>query len=80
MVSEAIARGEVHAINYFLGLKYIEAFKELAASNNQKFVLIPMESAGILGSIAGIGEIAKLASEKSANMPPRTPGSVPTIR
>ena len=80
MVSEAIARGDVQAINYFLGLKYIEAFKELAASNNQKFVLMPMESAGILGSIAGIGEIARLATEKGAGGASRPTGSVPSVR
>jgi len=80
MVSEAIAKGDVQAINYFLGQKYIEAFKELAASNNQKFVLLPMESAGLLGSIAGIGEIARLSAEKSGGSPSRGAGSVPTVR
>lgn len=80
MVSEAIAKGDVQAINYFLGQKYIEAFKELAASDNQKFVLLPMESAGLLGSIAGIGEIARLAAEKSGGSSPRGSGSVPTVR
>jgi regulator of protease activity HflC (stomatin/prohibitin superfamily) len=28
--SDAIAKGDVNAINYFLGLKYVEAFGELA--------------------------------------------------
>jgi regulator of protease activity HflC (stomatin/prohibitin superfamily) len=79
MVSEAIAKGDVQAINYFLGQKYIEAFKELATSNNQKFVLLPMESSGMLGSIAGIAEIAKLASDKAASSPGRG-GSVPPTR
>jgi hypothetical protein len=64
MVSDAIAKGDVQAVNYFLGLKYIEAFKDLANAPNQKFVILPMESAGLLGSIAGIGELAKLASER----------------
>jgi regulator of protease activity HflC (stomatin/prohibitin superfamily) len=36
MVSEAIAKGEVNALNYFIGLKYVEALKELARSKNQK--------------------------------------------
>jgi regulator of protease activity HflC (stomatin/prohibitin superfamily) len=80
MVSEAIARGDVQAVNYFLGLKYIEAFKELASSQNQKFVLLPMESSGMLASIAGIGEIARMASEKSGAVTSSRPGSVPTVR
>ena len=58
LVSDAIAKGDVQAINYFLGQKYVEAFKELATAPNQKFVILPMESAGLLGSVAGIGELA----------------------
>ena len=42
MVSTAIAQGNVQAINYFVAQKYIEAFKALAESPNQKFVLLPM--------------------------------------
>lgn len=58
-VSEAISKGDVHAINYFVAQKYIEAFKTLAEAPNQKFVLLPMESSGVLGSLAGIGELAR---------------------
>lgn len=64
LVSDAIAKGDVQAINYFLGQKYVEAFRDLANAPNQKFVILPMESAGLLGSIAGIGELAKLAGER----------------
>ena len=81
LVSEAIAKGDVQAVNYFLGQKYVEAFKELASAPNQKFVIVPMESAGLLGSIAGIGELAKLAGEKGvAAAAQRSAGSVPTAR
>src|SRR5690606_501674 len=59
MVSEAIAQGDVQAINYFVAQKYVEAFEKLATAPNQKFVLMPMESSGIIGSIAGIAELAK---------------------
>ena len=61
MVSDAIGKGDVQAINYFIAQKYIEAFKELAKAPNQKFVLMPMESSGVLGSLGGIAEIAKSA-------------------
>jgi len=81
LVSDAIAKGDVQAINYFLGQKYVEAFKELASAPNQKFVILPMESAGLLGSIAGIGELAKLAGEKGAQAAAaRGTGSVPPTR
>ena len=67
LVSDAIAGGNVQAINYFIAQKYIEAFKALAEAPNQKFVLMPMESAGIIGSLAGIGELAKEALGRQGN-------------
>ena len=59
VVSEAIAAGDVQAINYFVAQKYVDALKEFATSPNQKTLLLPMETTGILGSLAGITEIAK---------------------
>jgi regulator of protease activity HflC (stomatin/prohibitin superfamily) len=61
MVSDAISQGNVQAINYFIAQKYVEAFKELATAPNQKFVLMPMEATGVIGSIAGIAELAREA-------------------
>ena len=71
MVSDAIAQGDVQAINYFVAQKYVEAFKELATAPNQKFVLMPMEASGIIGSIAGVAELAKEALGKQQSAPPR---------
>ena len=76
VVSEAIAGGNVQAINYFVAQKYIEAFKALAMAPNQKFVMMPMESAGVIGSLAGIGELAKEALGHQAGrtgQPPAMP-------
>ena len=64
MVSDAIAQGNVQAINYFVAQKYIEAFKSLAEAPNQKFVMMPMESAGVIGSLGGIAELAKEALDR----------------
>jgi regulator of protease activity HflC (stomatin/prohibitin superfamily) len=64
MVSDAIASGNVQAINYFVAQKYIEAFKSLAEAPNQKFVMMPMESAGVIGSLGGIAELAREAMER----------------
>ncbi len=61
MVSAAIASGDVQAINYFVANKYVEAFKALATSRNQKTLILPMEATSLLGSLSGIGEIAKEA-------------------
>ena len=59
LVSEAIANGNVNALNYFVANKYVEALKEMANSPNQKMLLLPIEATGILGSLAGIAELAK---------------------
>src|SRR3989442_11865969 len=59
MVSEAGARGDVASLNYFVAQKYLEAFGKFAQSPNQKVLIIPMEASSVLGSLAGIGEIAQ---------------------
>ncbi|MEH6454972.1 MAG: SPFH domain-containing protein [Cocleimonas sp.] len=59
MVSRAIGDGDVQAINYFVAQKYTEALKEIGSANNSKIVLMPMEAASLMGSIAGIAEITK---------------------
>lgn len=61
MVSAAIAAGDVHAVNYFVAQRYVEALTAFANSPNQKVMFMPMEAAGVMSSIAGIGEIAKQA-------------------
>ncbi|HEY2346063.1 MAG TPA: SPFH domain-containing protein [Xanthomonadaceae bacterium] len=83
LVSNAIEQGSVQAINYFVAQKYIEAFKSLAEAPNQKFVLLPMETSGVLGSLAGIAELAKeslgkqqatIAARASVPQPPAQGG------
>ena len=59
MVSDAIAKGDNRAINYFVAQKYVEALGQLAGSSNNKVMMIPLEASSVIGSIAGIGEIAK---------------------
>jgi regulator of protease activity HflC (stomatin/prohibitin superfamily) len=72
MVSQAIAQGDVQAINYFIAQKYVEALKELAAAPNQKVFMLPIESAGILGALGGIAELAK---DAMAKQPTNNPGA-----
>jgi regulator of protease activity HflC (stomatin/prohibitin superfamily) len=61
MLSQALARGDRQAINYFVAQKYVEAFREFATSPNQKVVFLPLEVTSLLGSLGGIGEIAREA-------------------
>ena len=64
MVSEAIAKGDIQAINYFVAQKYVDALQHIGSAPNQKLVLMPLEAASVIGSIAGIGELAKEALGK----------------
>ncbi|VAW79841.1 Protein QmcA (possibly involved in integral membrane quality control) [hydrothermal vent metagenome] len=64
MVSQAIGEGDVQAINYFVATKYVEALKEIATAPNQKLILMPLEASSVIGSIAGIAEVAKEAFSK----------------
>ena len=64
MVSKAIAEGDIQAINYFVATKYTDALRDVAASPNSKTVMIPLEATGLLGSIAGIADIAKAVTGK----------------
>ncbi|GGA67885.1 membrane protein [Arenimonas soli] len=78
MVSDAIAGGNLQAINYFVAQKYIEAFKALAEAPNQKFVLMPMEASGVIGSLGGIAELARQTLGGKAD--PTPPPSKPSTR
>ncbi len=83
MVSVAVANGDVAALNYFIAEKYLKAFGQLAESPNQKVLMLPIEAMSVLGSLAGIGEIAKATfggdprSGDGKAPPPRRP-TVPT--
>ena len=67
MVSDAIAQGDHRAINYFVAQSYVEALGKLAASDNNKIMMIPLEASSVIGSIAGIGEIANAALREDGN-------------
>ena len=59
VVSEAIANGNVQAINYFVAQKYVDALGKLASANNSKVVLMPLEASQVIGAVGGIGEIVR---------------------
>ncbi|WP_114394496.1 SPFH domain-containing protein [Oleisolibacter albus] len=59
MVSEAIAGGNVQAINYFVAQRYLESLTAFAASPNQKILFMPLEASSVIGALGGIAELAK---------------------
>jgi len=64
VVSDAIASGNINAINYFIAQKYVAALESIGSAPNNKLVLMPLEASSVIGSIAGIAEIAKEALGK----------------
>ncbi len=65
MLSEAIGKGSVQAVNYFVALKYVEAITKLAAAPNQKVLLMPLDTSGLVGTLAGVAELAQEAMSKT---------------
>ncbi|TWT10165.1 SPFH domain-containing protein [Reyranella sp. CPCC 100927] len=62
VVTAAIGSGGAQAINYFLGQKYVEALHAMGSSNNSKVFFLPVESAGIMGTLGGLAELTKESS------------------
>lgn len=58
-VSKAISEGNVQAVNYFVAQRYVDALRDIATAPNQKLIMLPLEASSILGSLAGIGQLAK---------------------
>jgi regulator of protease activity HflC (stomatin/prohibitin superfamily) len=67
MVSNAIADGNVQAINYFVAQEYMQALKAIGGADNQKVVFMPLEASNVIGSIGGITELAKDAFNKKTD-------------
>ena len=82
VVSEAIANGNVHAINYFIANNYMKALEAIAKSPNQKIIMMPLEASAVIGTLGGLAEIT---SEAFGRNPPNTSranssgGSVPKV-
>ncbi|HNB29131.1 MAG TPA: SPFH domain-containing protein, partial [Alphaproteobacteria bacterium] len=67
MVSDAIAKGSVQAVNYFLGVKYVEALRDVAGAPNQKVIMMPLDAANVIGALGGIAELTKDAMQNRAS-------------
>lgn len=64
VVSQAISEGDVQALQYFLGVKYVEALQHIGQGDNSKLVLMPLEASGVTGAVAGITELLKNTQAK----------------
>jgi regulator of protease activity HflC (stomatin/prohibitin superfamily) len=84
LVSNAIANGNVQAINYFVANNYVKALEALAKAPNQKVILMPLEASSVIGSLAGLAQITGEAFGGGSPQPaaPRggqRAGSVPQV-
>jgi regulator of protease activity HflC (stomatin/prohibitin superfamily) len=78
MISEAISRGDLAAANFLVAEKYIDAIRALATAPNQKVVIVPIEAAGLAGTLGGIAELTKsVFGEGGAGL--QGPRSVPSV-
>jgi hypothetical protein len=80
MVSDAIAGGNTQAINYFIAQKYVEAIGQFATSPNAKTILFPVEATNLIGTLGGIGELARDALGGGGDARKTPPAATPQIR
>jgi regulator of protease activity HflC (stomatin/prohibitin superfamily) len=66
VVSEAVAKGDVQALNYFVAQKYTQALETLASAPGQRVIMLPIEATSLIGSLAGIAELAKASFGEEA--------------
>ena len=90
LVSNAISKGDVQAINYFVANNYMKALEGIATSPNQKILMMPLEASSMIGSLAGVAEIAGeafgkkngggngIAAPRAAKSAPSTTNNMPS--
>ena len=78
MVSRAIGEGNMQAVNYFVAQKYVSALETIGSARKQKVILMPLEASSVIGSVAGLAEIAKEAMKDGGSS--SSGGSVPSSR
>lgn len=59
VVSQAIAKGNIQAINYFIAQEYVKQLGQFANSPNQKILFMPLEASNVIGALGGVAEIAR---------------------
>lgn len=77
-VSEAIAKGDVQAVNYFVAQEYVKALGKFAHSPNEKILFMPLEASSVIGAIGGIAEIAHSAFGQDNKQSGKSPSTVPS--
>jgi regulator of protease activity HflC (stomatin/prohibitin superfamily) len=83
VVSQAIAQSGNQAINYFIAQEYTKAIGKFATSPNAKTILFPIEATQLIGTLGGIGEMAREilgdARKGDVTTPIELPKSAPRV-
>jgi regulator of protease activity HflC (stomatin/prohibitin superfamily) len=87
LVSDAIGQSGSQAINYFVAQEYTRAVAKFADSPNAKTILFPVETTQLIGTLGGIGELAKevlgkgdAPAQPTPSSTPPSPAGVPLVR
>lgn len=80
VVSEAIGKGDIQAINYFIAQRYTEALAKIGSAPNSKIVMLPIEASSLIGSLGGIGSIAREVFGDSGTGQARAASRTPVTR
>ncbi|MEG3122509.1 SPFH domain-containing protein [Sphingomonas sp. GB1N7] len=78
LVSIAIEQGSAQSLNYFIAQKYVEAVGKFATSPNAKTILFPVEATQLIGTLGGIGELARTAFGN--DQPAQPKAATPPVR
>ncbi len=65
-ITAAIAASHADPAAYLIGVRYIDALKEMVSGKDNKVVYIPYEATGVLGALGGIREIVAQAKPTTA--------------
>src|SRR5829696_5450844 len=79
LVSEAITKGDLAAANFLVAEKYVDAIRALATAPNQRVVIVPIEAAGLAGTLGGIAELTRSVFGDGSGPPLRARRSIPQI-
>jgi regulator of protease activity HflC (stomatin/prohibitin superfamily) len=61
--SQAMLKGDGQAVNYFVAQQYIKALEKMAAADNQRLIMMPLEASNLIGALGGITELLKNAPD-----------------
>ncbi|AFJ47893.1 SPFH domain-containing protein [Shimwellia blattae] len=64
MVSQAIASGDIQAVNYFIAQKYTDALQTIGSAENSKVIMMPLDASNLMGAIGGISELIKHSTDQ----------------